>query len=76
MTWLLPPVVTVSLGMLGVPVLVLVVATFGWFVAFAIVAFRLVRFPCPRCGEPYFYTTTRRVPFTNWCLHCGLPKGS
>jgi len=36
----------------------------------------LAAFRCPRCGRFFWWTWTRRNPFTHKCLHCGTPVGS
>ena len=30
--------------------------------------------PCPRCRKPFFTTWTMGVPYSKYCLHCGLKK--
>jgi hypothetical protein len=58
-----------------------VIGRLGWPLAavflvwFWVANFRIVVWPCPRCGAPYF---TKGVwfglLFARHCLHCGLPK--
>ena len=42
----------------------------GWFLLYQ----RIVWWPCPRCGKPFFTTWFRHWPFAGQCLHCGLGK--
>jgi hypothetical protein len=51
------------------------VFAFGWIILAVIAGNWFIRFPCPRCGNPFFadskwwgYNT-----FTRRCLHCKLP---
>src|SRR5579863_2073686 len=37
--------------------------------------YRLRKWPCPRCGEPYFYTAWYWWSFSRRsCAHCGLNR--
>jgi hypothetical protein len=36
----------------------------------------MAAFRCPRCGRFFWWTWTRRNPFTPKCLHCGTPVGA
>ena len=45
-----------------------------WIAAFALTAFRLQLFRCPRCHEQFFSGTWGYWPFARSCRHCGLAK--
>jgi len=53
---------------------VFVVAGVAWMLGFVVVAVRLQRFPCPRCGHPFFMGSLSYWPFARQCRHCGLPR--
>jgi hypothetical protein len=47
-----------------------------WFVGCPVLAFRYMRFPCPRCGRTFYMRPFYGNAFARRCLHCGLPKGA
>jgi hypothetical protein len=47
-----------------------------WLLFCAIAGIRLNKFPCPRCGSPFFYKRWFHNPYAKRCLHCELPKGA
>ena len=50
------------------------ILAFAWMVFFAIAGNVFVRFPCPRCGKPFFAKWWYYNTFARRCVHCGLPK--
>jgi hypothetical protein len=46
----------------------------SWMLAMVVAGWRIVLFPCPRCGKWFSSTLLYRNPFTTKCLHCGLEK--
>ena len=55
----------------GVAVLI---GTLPWLIAVVLLNSHGMRWPCPRCGKPYFSATLYYNSFARRCLHCGLPK--
>jgi hypothetical protein len=51
---------------------VLVALSLPWSIVFAWFAFRLVRFPCPKCGVPFLAPQEFRFDAHRRCLNCGL----
>jgi hypothetical protein len=49
---------------------------FSWMAFFAVAIIRLNSWRCPRCGNWFAAKWWYRNPFTQRCLHCGLPKYS
>ena len=49
-----------------VTTLVPLLAVWAW------VAFRLVRFPCPRCGVPFLANQEPEIKASRVCSKCGL----
>jgi hypothetical protein len=45
----------------------------SWMLLFAIASIRYSRFPCPRCGKPFFSTWFYHNGFARRCVHCKLP---
>lgn len=45
-----------------------------WFAFFGVANIWMNRFPCPRCGKPFFQAPFRRNPLAQHCLHCRWPK--
>jgi len=48
------------------------VALVVWLVWWAFAAFRLVRWPCPRCGAPWMSSQPVEFTKTRKCGKCGL----
>jgi hypothetical protein len=65
----------VALDAFGAPEWAPMALGLAWMAVFAWTSIRLQRFPCPRCGKPFFSTTFSYWPFAQECRHCGLPKG-
>lgn len=47
-----------------------------WMALFAASMIWMASFRCPKCGRFFWWTWTRRNPFTMKCLHCRTPVGS
>ena len=47
-----------------------------WMALLASSMLWMAAFRCPRCGRFFWWTWTRRNPFTPKCLHCGTPAGA
>jgi hypothetical protein len=43
----------------------------AWLVTCWAMLYRLLTWPCPRCGKPFAYSWLNSWP-TNKCKHCGL----
>ena len=56
------------------PALVVVALLAPWVIAAIVVSQAPVRWPCPRCGKPFYKTFWAYNPFARRCLHCKLPK--
>jgi hypothetical protein len=41
--------------------------------AYAVLYFRFVRWPCPRCGKPFTQGRPYGLPYQKTCQFCGLP---
>jgi hypothetical protein len=63
-TWLLDSAVPVVVVWLALVVL------------FTALSNRVLQWPCPRCGEPFFRTWWYHNPFARKCAHCGLRKSA
>lgn len=51
---------------------VLLVAMVAWATVWAWAAFRVVRWPCPRCGRPWLANQEPRLGVERRCPHCDL----
>ena len=49
------------------------VAAISWMLLAVIVGNWFIRFPCPRCGKPFFMKWWGYNTFARRCLHCKLP---
>jgi hypothetical protein len=47
-----------------------------WTVLLVLSGFRMLWFPCPRCGKMFFAKWYFDDAFARRCVHCGLPKYS
>jgi hypothetical protein len=45
-----------------------------WVLAAVVGRVRLLRWPCPRCGRPYFATSWYNNEWADNCLNCKLGK--
>ena len=52
--------------------IVAVATLIPWLVIWAWLAFRLVRFPCPRCGVPFLANQEPEIKTSRVCSKCGL----
>lgn len=50
------------------------VVALGWIGFFAYAGSRMNRFPCPRCGRPFFDKFLTQNPLAQYCVHCAWPK--
>jgi|ERR1035441_1744215 hypothetical protein len=50
------------------------IAAFAWMGFFLIAGNLFIRFPCPRCGKPFFSKWWYYNSFARRCVHCGLKK--
>src|SRR6476469_6301279 len=50
------------------------VVAIGWMVFFLVAGNVVLRFPCPRCGKPFFAKWWYHNSLARRCVHCGLPK--
>lgn len=64
----------VGLQWLGASEPALWLATLPTTLAVAITRVHQVRWPCPRCGRPFYRASWLYWPFADKCLHCGLPE--
>ena len=44
----------------------------AWAICWGITAFKLVRFPCPRCGQAFLSNQQPKLQSTRYCSNCGL----
>lgn len=63
-------VLTQNLGVAWAPAVVGAL----WLAVCVSAAFRVQRFRCPRCDNPFFKATWYYWPFARSCVHCGLRK--
>lgn len=43
-----------------------------WAVSWGLMAFKLIRFPCPRCNAPFLANQTAKLKKDRSCVNCGL----
>jgi len=45
-------------------------------VAYAVLYLRFVKWPCPRCGEPFTMGDAHRIVRSKHCINCGLARNT
>lgn len=50
------------------------VVAFAWMGFYVVAGNLFLRFPCPRCGKPFFAKWWYYNGFARRCVHCGLRK--
>ena len=43
-----------------------------WALFWGYLAFKLIRFPCPRCKKPFLLNQAPQLQMSRQCMHCGL----
>jgi predicted RNA-binding Zn-ribbon protein involved in translation (DUF1610 family) len=64
----------ISRRLLGDDKVVAWILGLAWMIGFVITGYRKTKFPCPRCGNPFFMRLFWTNAFARKCVHCRLPK--
>jgi hypothetical protein len=66
--------IAIAIKLLGVenPTAAFAVLAIIWAGLWGWSAFRVVRFPCPRCGQPFLANQEPQFQATRCCSNCGL----